>query len=118
MITALESTPDHVIGFRASGTIEAQDYRDVLLPAIERAATSGEIRIVVVFEDFDELTGGAVLQDMKLGTHHLSAWKKTAFVSDIEWMQHLVALFGWMSPGEVRRCPLAELDAALAWAAA
>ena len=55
---------------------------------------------------------------MKLGTHHLSAWKKTAFVSDIEWMQHLVALFGWMSPGEVRRFPLAELDDALAWAAA
>jgi hypothetical protein len=33
-------------------------------------------------------------------------------------MQHLVALFGWMSPGEVRRFPLAELDDALAWAAA
>lgn len=118
MITVLESTPGNVIGFRASGTIEAQDYRDVLLPAVERAATAGEIRIVVVFEDFDELTGGAVLQDMKLGTNHLSAWKKTAFVSDIAWMQHLVALFGWMSPGEVRRFPLADLDEALTWAAA
>jgi hypothetical protein len=32
----------------ASGTLRAEDYRDVVLPALERAAAEGEIRFVVV----------------------------------------------------------------------
>jgi hypothetical protein len=32
-------------------------------------------------------------------------------------MTHLVAVFGWMTPGEVEQLPLAERDAAVAWAA-
>ncbi|NJN37025.1 MAG: STAS/SEC14 domain-containing protein [Nitrospiraceae bacterium] len=32
-------------------------------------------------------------------------------------MVHLVNLFGWMSPGDVKHFPLAERDAAIAWAA-
>jgi hypothetical protein len=33
-------------------------------------------------------------------------------------MIHLVRLFGWMTPGELRHFPLDERDAAIAWAAA
>jgi hypothetical protein len=33
-------------------------------------------------------------------------------------MIHLTALFGWMTPGELKRFPLPERDAAIAWAAA
>jgi hypothetical protein len=32
-------------------------------------------------------------------------------------MTHLTALFGWMTPGELKHFPLAERDAAIAWAA-
>ena len=117
MIAPLESIPENVIGFRVSGEIHADDYINVLLPAVDAAAERGEVRIVVVFEDFEKLSSGAVWQDMKMGTHHLSAWTKTAFVSDLDWMQHLVALFGWMSPGQMRRYPVAELADAIAWAA-
>ena len=40
MITELTDLPDGVIGFEAGGTLAAEDYRDVLLPAIERAAAA------------------------------------------------------------------------------
>jgi hypothetical protein len=30
----------------------------------------------------------------------------------------MITLFGWMTPGEVRRFPLAQHDEAIAWAAA
>jgi hypothetical protein len=33
-------------------------------------------------------------------------------------MVRLTALFGWMTPGELRQFPLAEREAAIAWAAA
>jgi len=33
-------------------------------------------------------------------------------------MSHLTDVFGWMTPGELKRFPLAEREAAIAWAAA
>ena len=34
------------------------------------------------------------------------AWKRIAVVTDIEWVDHMITLFGWMTPGEVRYSPL------------
>jgi SpoIIAA-like len=52
------------------------------------------------------------------GVEHLTHWQRIALVTDIDWMTHLTALFGWMTPGELKHFPLAERDAAIAWAAA
>jgi len=117
MIKELAGLPDGVIGFEASGKLRAEDYRDVILPALERAAASGEVRFVVVIPEFGGMSGGALWQDLKVGIEHLRAWKRIALVTDIEWMDRMTSLFGWMTPGEVRHFPLAQRDAAIAWAA-
>ena len=117
MITELTELPDGVIGFEAAGKLHAEEYRDVLLPAIERAASAGDIRIVLVMRSFDGMTGGALWQDLKMGMEHLRAWKRIALVTDIEWMNLMTTLFGWMTPGEVRHFPLAQREEAIAWAA-
>jgi SpoIIAA-like len=49
---------------------------------------------------------------------HLTHWERIALVTDIDWMVQLTALFGWMTPGELKHFPLAERQAAIAWAAA
>lgn len=117
MIKELREMPPGVIGFEAAGKLKAEDYRDVVLPALEQAAASGEVRFVIVMNDFDGMTGGALWQDLKLGVEHLRAWKRIALVTDIGWMHHLTDLFGWMTPGDTRTFPIAERDAAIAWAA-
>jgi hypothetical protein len=117
MINELTDLPTGVIGFEAAGKLRAEDYRDVLLPAIERAAAGGDLRIVLVMTDFDGLTGGAMWQDLKMGLEHLRAWKRMALVTDIEWMAHMTSMFGWMMPGKVEHFQLAERAAAIAWAA-
>lgn len=43
MIKELGDLPAGVIGFEASGTMRAEDYRDVILPALERASAAGEV---------------------------------------------------------------------------
>ena len=53
-----------------------------------------------------------------MGMEHFAHWKRIALVTDLDWMIHLTQLFGWMTPGEMKRFPLAERDAAIAWAAA
>jgi hypothetical protein len=59
VITELTDLPAGVIGFEAAGKLHAEEYRDVLLPAIKHAA-SGDIRLVLVIRSFEGLTGAAL----------------------------------------------------------
>jgi hypothetical protein len=117
MIKELDGLPPGVIGFEARGKLRAEDYRDVVLPALERAAEGGDVRFVIVMSDFDGMSGGALWQDLKLGIEHLRAWKRIALVTDIEWMRHMTELFGWMTPGETKTFTLAQRQEAIGWAA-
>ena len=117
MIKELSDLPQGVIGFEATGTLSAEDYRDVILPALERASASGEVRFVIVIPELHGMSGGALWQDLKMGIEHLRAWKRIALVTDIEWMNLMTTLFGWMTPGEVRHFPLAQRNKAITWAA-
>lgn len=117
MIKELEGLPSGVIGFEASGKLRAEDYRDVVLPALERAAETGDVRFVIEITSFDGMSGGALWLDLKMGIEHLRAWKRIALVTDLEWMSHLTGLFGWMTPGQTKVFPLAEHDEAIRWVA-
>jgi hypothetical protein len=117
MITELSDLPAAVIGFEVTGTVRAEDYRDVVLPALERAASRGEVRFVVVIPDFHGMTGGALWQDLTVGIEHFRVWKRIALVTDIEWIERSTSMFGWMTPGEVRHFRLDQRDDAIAWAA-
>lgn len=117
MITELTGLPAGVIGFEASGKLRAEDYRDVLLPAIEAAAKTGDVRLMIVINSFEGMTPSALWQDLRMGVEHLRAWKRTAVVTDIGWVTHMTAMFGWMTPGQTRHFPLADRDAAIAWVA-
>ena len=84
MLEAMAGLPPGVLGFEVNGALHADDYRDVLLPAVEGTIQRGEkIRIVLVFERFDGLSGGALRQDLKLGsntspTGNASRWSPTS----------------------------------------
>jgi hypothetical protein len=117
MITQLDGLPNGVIGFEASGKIAAEDYRDVVVPALEQAAKAGDVRFVIVMHDFDGMSGGAIWQDLKMGVEHLRSWKRIALVTDIDWMTHATHLFGWMTPGETKTFPLDQKNQAIQWVA-
>ena len=117
MIKELSDMPSGVIGFEAGGKLRAEDYRDVVLPALERAAQTGEVRFLIVIPDFEGMSGGALWQDLKMGVEHLRAWKRIALVTDIEWMTRLTALFGWMTPGDTKTFSLGQRADAMEWVA-
>jgi len=118
MLEPIDNLPEGVIGFEAAGELRPADYTDALMPAIRQRWERGEdIRIVLVFERFDGMSAGAVWQDLRLGVQNLTRWKRIALVTDIDWMITVASLFGWMTPGELRRFPLAERDKAISWAA-
>ena len=115
MLKELTGLPDGVIGFEAAGMLHAEDYRDVVLPALERAAAAGEVRALIVIRDFKGFAPDTLWQDLKIGIEHLHSWRRVALVTDIEWMSHMTAMFGWMTPGEVRHFPLLDQPAAITW---
>jgi hypothetical protein len=118
MLKRIEGLPDGVIGFEAEGEIRSSDYDDILMPAVREVSGRGEqVRIVLVFQRWDGMSSSAVWQDLKMGLDNLRRWKRIALVTDLDWMITVTSLFGWMTPGELKRFPLAERDRAIAWAA-
>lgn len=122
MIENIEGMPAGTIGFRASGKLTRSDYRDVLEPVLRKAAEAGSIRMLFELADFDGLEPAAWWDDMKtglgLGLGHHSAWKKSAIVTDVDWVAKAFRLFAWMTPGEVKVYGATRRDEALAWVAA
>ena len=115
MIRLLNDLPSHVIGFEVSGKVTAEDFRDVVIPAVEKAAESGDVRFVIQIPDFHGMTVGALEQDLKIAKDNFRKWNRIALVSDIEWMHHMISMFGWMMAGDVKSFPTKERDAAIAW---
>jgi hypothetical protein len=120
MIEEISGMPAGTIGLRASGKVSAGDYRTVLEPVLRSAVERGEpIRLLYVMADDTDYTPGAAVQDMKtgatLGVPHLSAWRKTALVSDAEWVKRVIHAFGWMMPGDLRTFPSSDIDEAKSW---
>ena len=122
MVEKIDDAPAGTIGFRASGKLTKADYRDVLEPMLRDAAEKGEIRMLFELTDFHGLEPGAWYEDLKtglgLGIGHHSAWKRSAIVTDVEWVGKAFKLFAWMTPGEVKVYDdLNQRDEALRWVA-
>jgi hypothetical protein len=64
---------------------------------------------------------GALWEDVKaggsIGLKHRDLWRRTAIVTDKDWLRHAVSAFGWLSPGELRVYEPDRFDEAVAWAA-
>ena len=123
MIEPLQGMPVGTIGFRATGRVTRDEYRELLLPAMRAAAERGDVRMVfAVGPGFERFEPGALAEDTKagitLGIGHPHAWKRTALVTDVDWIAKALHMFAWLTPGEVRLYELAGLDDAKTWVAA
>ena len=117
MIERIPDLPNHVVGLVAHGKITAEDYRDVLEPALKSEYADGRKPQVlfVLDEDFTGFSGGALWEDFRFGIGHLTGWDRIALVGDVDWITHATNLFKGLVPGRLRVFPLAERDAAQQW---
>jgi hypothetical protein len=120
MITLLQNLPDDTVGAVASGHVDASDYENVLIPAVE-AALGKHKKIKFLYQlgsDFDGFTSGAVWDDMKVGFGHLSSWGKVAIVTDVGWIAGAINLFRFAMPCPAKVFPNTERAEAERWLAA
>ena len=122
MIEPISDMPQGTVGFRFSGDIAAADYSDVVAPRIRELIDGNEpIRILLQIgpdfhEEFGSLWEGAKF-DFEFGVKHWSAWKRTAVVTDVEWIRRSTQLFAWMMPGDAKVFSQTELAEAKTWVA-
>jgi hypothetical protein len=121
MIERIDEMPPGTIGLRASGRLSKDDYVSGLEPALREGIESGELRLLFVLIDFDGVEPGAWLEDVKTGLRALardhSAWRRLAFVTDVDWIVRAMRMFAWLVPGEVRMFEPAEVEEATRWVA-
>lgn len=119
MMELIGGLPDNVVGVRATGEVEDDDYDDVLVPAIEAArARHDKIRLLYVLgPEFTGYEADAMWEDTKLGARTFTAYDRLAVVTDKTWVQRTVKAFGWMIPGEVKVFHMDGLDDATTWIA-
>jgi SpoIIAA-like len=115
VIRIVEHMPPGTIGVEASGKITEEDYRDVLVPTVEAALATGDVRLLYVLDEGSEYSAGAMWADSKLWTKHLKSWSRVAVVSDAEWLERSIHAFGWMMPGEIKVFEPDDVDDAKAW---
>ncbi len=118
MLEPLTGLPEGVVGMKASGTVTADDYREVLIPALDTAAESGRIRLLYELGcDYEGFAAGGVWQDLRLGATHFNAFERVAVVTDKEWIHDGARLFSALMPGELRVFGAGDRDEAARWAA-
>ena len=117
MIEVMNDLPERVLGLKASGEVTAEDYKTVLVPAIEKQLTRHKkVRLLYVFGDeFKGYTGGAAWEDAKVGMKHLTSFERVAVVTDVDWIENVIRAFGFAVPGEVRVFDGDDFEEARQW---
>ena len=116
----IDGLPDNVVGVRAIGEVEDDDYDDVLDPAIhDRLSRHDKIRLLYVLgPEFTGYDAEAMWDDTKLGLKTFNSYERMGIVTDATWVRRSVKAFGWLIPGDVRVFHVDQLDAARTWIAA
>jgi hypothetical protein len=121
MVERIEEMPAGTIGFKVVSELTWDDYREQIEPALAEGAEKGDVRLLFEVDSNFGMSAGAVMEDaktgLKLGLGHMKAWKRTAIVTEVDWIRKAVKAFGFMAPGEMRVFDPAELGAAKIWIA-
>jgi hypothetical protein len=116
VLRILSHMPPGTVGVEAVGTVTEEDYQQVLAPALADALQRREVRLLYILGDeFDSFSRGAAWADTKLWAKNITGWERVAVVSDADWLEHAVSVFGWLVPGEMRVFETDDLDEAKAW---
>jgi hypothetical protein len=119
MLEHITPTPENVLAVKASGTVTGSDYKTVLIPAFEKQAKAGKVRLVYeVGPECDGFDASAALNDAALGLGHWRDFEKVAIVTDRAWIAHAVHMLMPLFPAETKLFRIGQTRDAVAWAAA
>jgi len=116
----IEGIADNVVGLRAVGVLTARAYEETLIPLMEKKlARHGKVNLLFVADDrFDSMTPGAMWDDARFGIMNITRFGRIAVVTDKEWLNHAVHLFGPLMPAVVQVFATNQEETARQWVTA
>ena len=117
MIEIMQGLPGNVVAVNVSGEVTGDDYKNVLIPAVEEKIKKyGKVRILYHMDkELEWFTLNAMLEDAKVGILNITDFEKIAVVSDVDWMNVAVEIFKFIVPFPVRTYKKEELLEAETW---
>jgi len=117
MLQFIKDLPDHVVGIRATGKVDKEDYEKVLIPRMEELVRrQGEIDYLLVLETgVQNFSAAAWFEDLKLGLKNFTKLRKVAIVTDQKSVVWFSDMFSHLIPGHSRGYHLSELNEAISW---
>jgi SpoIIAA-like len=119
LIEAVTDLPAGILGFRGSGRITSDEYRQMMEPIYAALERGEKLNIYFELADDFQLDAGALWEDLKaagsVGLQQRSSWQRMALVTDKDWVRHGASAFGWLAPGELRLFEPSQRSEARAW---
>ncbi|MBP4139064.1 SpoIIAA family protein [Flavobacterium geliluteum] len=110
-------TVDNMVAFRALAEVTKDDFKTVVVPAIEELVKrTNQINFLLVLDtDLKDFTAGAWLQDAMIGLKHLGKWNRSAIVTDSDDIIAFTNGFSVIMPGEFKGFKKETFNKALNW---
>jgi hypothetical protein len=119
MLQKLEGLPANVVGVKAVGEVTKQDYLKVLDPIVDAARCGGrQLRFLYQFgPEFEHFSGGAALEDARLGISAMRVFEAIAVVTDVARLRQSIGFIRFLMPCPVQVFDNDGFDAAVEWLA-
>src|SRR4051812_26008526 len=117
MVELLKDFPPHVAAYRATGKVNKEEYEQVVMATVDRvAATYGKINFLVLLEtDFENYSGGAFLDYLKVSFEHFTKWNRMAIVTDERWVRKAYDMLSPLVHGVINGYELKQFEEAKQW---
>jgi SpoIIAA-like len=117
MIEIMQTLPSNVVGFRATGKVEKDDYDQVIIPQIDALVKEQDkINFLLVLDtSIGNFSAGAILKDLGVGLKHFTKWHKMAIVSESSGINTFTDIFSYIAPGEAKSFTHDQLPEAIQW---
>lgn len=115
MIEQLSGLPTEVLGFKMSGKLHDDDYKQ-FVPVVDAAiAQRGKVRMLAQFHDFHGWDLHALWDDIKFSTSHCTKIDRIALVGDKTWEKWMAKVCKPFTMAKTRYFDVTQFDAAKTW---
>ncbi len=115
MIEQLTGLPAHTVGFKMSGKLHDEDYKQFVPLVDAEIAREGKVNDLALMHDFHGWDAKALWDDIKFSATHCSKIWKVAVVGEKAWEKWMAAVCNPFTMAKVRYFDASELEAAKAW---
>lgn len=115
MITPLPKGAGNILGFKMTGKLHDEDYKQ-FVPVVEAAIKAqGKVRLLAQFEDFHGWDLHALWDDTKFATQHCADVERIALVGDKKWEEWMARVCKPFTLAQLRYFDRKDIDTAWQW---